>query len=115
MTSAVYGVPTSEALRRAALSASWRRDRVVGRRTRAWRWVAWTSTRLGLPVAASLILGQGPAGLPAPVAAEGSPLKLTRSLPLARSLAAPPVFDPVGDALPLALTPKLASAKKESR
>lgn len=34
-------VPDADALRQAALHASWRRDRQVGRRRLAWRWMVW--------------------------------------------------------------------------
>lgn len=52
-------VPDSEALRRAALQASWQRGRWVARRRVAWRWVAWASVRYLLPalLAFSLVAG----------------------------------------------------------
>jgi hypothetical protein len=43
-------VPDSEALRQAALRASWRRDHRVGRLRRWWRWVVWALWRYGLPL-----------------------------------------------------------------
>lgn len=53
-------LPDTEALRRAALQASWARDRAVGGRRLRWRWFTWIATRLLLPllvVAAVLLLG----------------------------------------------------------
>lgn len=41
-------VPDAEALRRALLAASWRRDRAVSRRRLAWRWLLWALKRQGL-------------------------------------------------------------------
>ena len=50
-------VPDAEALRRAALQASWRRDRWVARR-RVWlRWLLWASGRYLMP--AMLVFGLG--------------------------------------------------------
>jgi len=50
-------VPDAEALRRAALEASWRRDRWVARR-RVWmRWLVWVSARYLTP--ALLVFGVG--------------------------------------------------------
>lgn len=40
-------VPSTEVLRAAALRASWRRDRAVGRRRVAWRWTLWYAQRWG--------------------------------------------------------------------
>ncbi|MCW5654711.1 hypothetical protein [Hydrogenophaga sp.] len=40
--------PQAEAIRVAALQASWRRDRQVGRRRLALRWLAWAFWRYGL-------------------------------------------------------------------
>lgn len=47
-------VPDAEALRRALLAASWRRDRAVSRRRLAWRWLLWALKRHGLRL---LLLG----------------------------------------------------------
>ena len=50
-------VPDAEALRRAALQASWRRDRWVARR-RVWlRWLLWVSGRYLMPIL--LVFGLG--------------------------------------------------------
>ena len=51
-------VPATEAVRQAALQASWRRDRQVSRRRVLWRWTLWYS-RLYFPHAsvALLIIG----------------------------------------------------------
>lgn len=38
-------VPDSEAVRRAALQASWRRDRRVAQRRIVWRWIVWFTLR----------------------------------------------------------------------
>jgi hypothetical protein len=62
-------VPDIEALRRAALQASWRRDRRVAQRRMAMRWIAWYTLR-GLPLLAiaagvMLWLSNRPAGRPA--------------------------------------------------
>ena len=47
-------VPDIESLRRAALQASWRRDRRVAQRRMAMRWIAWYALR-GLPLLAIAI------------------------------------------------------------
>lgn len=47
-------VPGSDALRQAALEASWRRDRKVAQRRIAWRWVVWCLQRYSLPVLGGL-------------------------------------------------------------
>ncbi len=47
-------VPTSEAIRRAALGASWARDHRVARRRLALRWLLWAGWRIGLPVLIAL-------------------------------------------------------------
>ncbi len=44
-------VPDLDGLRRAALQASWRRDRRVAQRRMAFRWIAWYALR-GLPLLA---------------------------------------------------------------
>jgi len=50
-------VPDAEALRRAALQASWRRDRWVARR-RVWlRWLLWVSGRYLMPALLAFGLG----------------------------------------------------------
>ena len=52
-------VPDVEGLRRAALQASWRRDRRVAQRRMAVRWIAWYALR-GLPllaIAGAVFLG----------------------------------------------------------
>ena len=52
-------VPDAEALRRAVLQASWRRDRWVARR-RVWlRWLVWVTGRYLMP--ALLVFGLGAA------------------------------------------------------
>ena len=43
-------VPSTDVLRVAALQASWRRDRTVGRRRVVWRWTLWYTRRWGLLV-----------------------------------------------------------------
>jgi hypothetical protein len=104
LTDAVQGVPSSEMLRQAALQRSWRRDRAVSARKRAWRWVAWLTSRWALPVVVAAALGQVPTadrgdaqlalGEPARPfdAAQGGSFKLSRSLgpPLQAAPAAPP-------------------------
>lgn len=40
-------LPSTEVLRVAALQASWRRDRAVGRRRVVWRWTLWYTRRWG--------------------------------------------------------------------
>jgi hypothetical protein len=47
-------VPASDALRQAALQASWQRDRRVAQRRIAWRWLLWYLQRYSLPALASL-------------------------------------------------------------
>jgi hypothetical protein len=49
-------VPSSDTVRRAALSASWARDRRVARRRLALRWLFWAWWRIGLPVLLALAL-----------------------------------------------------------
>lgn len=49
----VAPVPDAEALRRAALQASWTRDRWVARRRVAFRWTLWASTRYLMPALAA--------------------------------------------------------------
>jgi hypothetical protein len=49
-------VPDAQALRRTALHAAWRRDRRVGRRRVALRWLVWAFWRYGVPMAAVLAL-----------------------------------------------------------
>jgi hypothetical protein len=49
-------VPDAQALRRAALQAAWRRDRRVGRRRVALRWLMWAFWRYGIPMATVLAL-----------------------------------------------------------
>jgi hypothetical protein len=58
-------VPSSDTVRRAALSASWARDRQVARQRLALRWLFWAWWRIGLPVLLTLalvvwLLGQMP-------------------------------------------------------
>lgn len=68
-------VPDSEAVRLAALQASWRRDRRVARRRIVWRWIVWFALRylpwlvaaLALLFAAGYLAGWLPA---TPAAAE---------------------------------------------
>lgn len=50
-------LPDTEALRRAALQASWARDREVGRRRLRWRWASWALTRVGLPLLCLAAMG----------------------------------------------------------
>lgn len=76
-SAAPLGVPNSDALRRAALEKSWQRDRRVGRRRVAWRWMLWLLWRFGLPAAAVMVLAAaavwawrtvGPTPAPTPAA-----------------------------------------------
>lgn len=50
-------VPDTAAVRRAALQASWRRDRWVARRRLGLRWLLWVSGRYLLPALLILALG----------------------------------------------------------
>lgn len=54
-------IPGSEAVRLAALQASWRRDRSVARRRIFWRWVVWFAFRYlsWLLVALALLIAAG--------------------------------------------------------
>jgi hypothetical protein len=52
-------VPSSEALRQAALSASWTRDHRIARRRLAFRWLLWAWWRIGLPLVLTLVLVAG--------------------------------------------------------
>jgi hypothetical protein len=64
-------VPSSDAVRRTALSASWARDHRVARRRLAVRWLLWAWWRIGLPLllalglATALLWQLSPARLPA--------------------------------------------------
>lgn len=49
-------VPDAQALRRAAFEASWQRDRRVGQRRVALRWLVWAFWRYGVPLVAVLAL-----------------------------------------------------------
>jgi hypothetical protein len=49
--------PDAEALRQAALRASWSRDRRVARRRVALRWLAWAFWRYGLPILLVVVVG----------------------------------------------------------
>lgn len=59
MASEAYAVPDTETIRTRALAASWRRDRAVGRRRLALRWLGWALWRYAMPalvaVAAALL------------------------------------------------------------
>ncbi len=82
-------VPDAEAVRQAALQASWRRDRAVARRRLIWRWLVWLVQRYYLYVLLLLALFMGwphlkgwlasinPVPLNAPVSAPQQPLKST--------------------------------------
>lgn len=93
-------VPDAEAVRQAALQASWRRDRAVARRRLIWRWLVWLIQRyylyallllalvMGWPYLKSWLASMNPAPLNAQVSAPAQPLKS----------APPPVPKPVVDA-----------------
>lgn len=81
-------VPSSEAVRVAALSASWVRDRQLRRRRLAWRWLLWGLWRIGLPLllvlalATGLLLQMPPSSVPAWLAPIASSLRTaTRAVP----------------------------------
>lgn len=104
-------VPDAEALRRAALQASWQRDRWVARR-RVWlRWLLWASGRYVMP--ALLFFGVGAWLWLAVLPGVGNPLDPLKEIAIfqrpatnAPSLAAKPAeatSSPDGDVLPLAL------------
>jgi hypothetical protein len=116
----VAPVPDAEALRRAALEASWRRDRWVARR-RVWlRWLLWVSGRYLMPallvfgIGAWLWLGLLP-GLVSPMdppALTGTPAANTTPVVTAPVVVDPPapgaepaltMFSPEGEELPLPL------------
>lgn len=59
----MQGIPSSEALRQAALHASWARDRAKRRHKLSWRWTAWFGTRWVFPVVMAGALGWVPASL----------------------------------------------------
>lgn len=115
-------VPDAEALRRAALQASWQRDRWVARR-RVWlRWLLWFSGRFLMPamlvfgIGAWLWLGVLP-GLDNPLdrlaqlrtpAAQPAPVETPLPAPVAdppSNLAEPagPTFSPEGEETPAPL------------
>lgn len=82
-------LPSSDAVRRAALARSWQRDRRVGRRRLAWRWTLWGLWRYGPPVGAAallaaalwLLLRPSPPADPATGLAEPSPAPAVVSPP----------------------------------
>lgn len=100
----VAPVPDAEALRRAALQASWQRGRWVARRRVALRWVLWAASRYLMPalavfgVAAWLWLGVLP-GWPTPwqqlqLWAEGSSAPAVAPSPAAAPAEPAPVAAP---------------------
>jgi hypothetical protein len=80
-------VPSTEAIRQAALSASWARDRRVARRRLAWRWLLWAGWRIGLPLLLALALV---AWLLWPIAPSGTPVWPKPFLSVVTSQAAAP-------------------------
>lgn len=67
----------TETLRKAALAASWRRDRSVGSRRLALRWFGWFGLRFGLPIAIGLgLLWLAQQPLPEPPAPDVQPIHL---------------------------------------
>lgn len=122
-------VPDAEALRRALLAASWKRDRAVSRRRLAWRWLLWAVRRHGLKlllVGVSLLwattlnrapLGASPDGAPARSHAEAPPPP--DAAPVRPSQAAGPASSPGGlepepAAVRLRLSPRLQPAAAQS-
>lgn len=128
----VAPVPDAEALRRAALQASWARGRWVARRRVALRWALWASTRYLMPalavfgMAAWLWLGvlpgmhnpwprlqQWAGGSPAPAVAPSAPVAhVTPALPAPAATTTPSEppaaveFSPEGEELPQPLALK---------
>lgn len=129
----VAPVPDAEALRRAALQASWQRGRWVARRRVAFRWALWAASRYLMPalavfgVAAWLWLGVLPGvhnpwpqlqqwvgWSQAPVATAPTPVEPVSPAPMAASAPSPaPVdtsagveFSPEGEELPQPLALK---------
>lgn len=128
-------VPDAEALRRAALEASWQRSRWVARRRVVWRWLLWAITRYLMPalaiagVAAWLWLGvlqdiDDPllqmaqwSGLSSPAVASPPPVPASAStstppavMPVAtpaESAAEPDQYSPEGELLDIPLTLRL--------
>lgn len=49
-------VPGSDAVRLAALQASWRRDRLVAQRRIVWRWAVWYAQRWTPPAIAAVLV-----------------------------------------------------------
>ncbi len=102
-------VPDSEAVRQAALQASWRRDRRVAQRRIFWRWIVWFALRYlpWLVAAAALLIAAGylAGWFPAmPAAAEQRVIEAEAAV-YAHSpdAAAPPEFNPEADWTPLNL------------
>ena len=54
--SSPHAVPDPESVRRAALAASWQRDRRIAHRRLAWRWALWFVRRYFLHILGVLIL-----------------------------------------------------------
>jgi hypothetical protein len=105
-------VPDADALRRAVLQASWRRDRRVSRR-RVWlRWLVWVTGRYLMP--ALLVFGLGAWLWLGVLPGMGNPLDhLTNVQKPAASPA--PTAPPAREAIPVPATPPpLSPAKPEA-
>src|SRR3990167_607989 len=109
-------VPDAEALRRAVLQASWRRDRWVARR-RVWlRWLVWGTGRYLLPAMATpldqLTRIQNPAASPAPAAPpthKAGPEPATLPPPSSAEPVEVVSYSPEGEELPVPLALRLES------
>ena len=105
-------VPDAEALRRAVLQASWRRDRWVARR-RVWlRWLVWVTVRYLMP--ALLVFGLGAWLWLGVLPDMGKPLD-PRTIFQKPAASPPPAAPPVHESAPLpATTPPPSSAGPEA-
>lgn len=100
--SAQQAIPSSEALRRAALSRSWQRDRSVGVRRRLTRWTAWLLFTRVAPLAGLALLVLLPVRMferGAHSVVDGPPpaLQLAPALMLQRPRLAAPLAEDSGD------------------
>jgi hypothetical protein len=107
-------VPEAEALRRAALQASWRRDRWVARR-RVWlRWLLWVSGRYLMP--ALLVFGLGAwlwLGVLPDIGPPLDRLAARQKADAVQTVVAPPAPVPATEPPPLASEPQAVTFSPE--
>ncbi|MRD47193.1 hypothetical protein [Caenimonas koreensis] len=116
----MQAIPSSEALRQAALQASWARDTAVRRRRLTWRWAKWLGTRWIFPVVAAAALGWVPASWRVSLPLTRSELSQPAGLQLSPgiSAAAPPIAAPPAGVEPqpgISLRPEQKLKTKEKQ